>query len=96
MNTYGALLAESGLPAWLHDVSQGAFRFQADIGYDAPAAWYTCPPALIPLASDSSMPDYLGIWTRWFSKDPYLHVVITGLEDRFLLREIALNLRPGS
>lgn len=91
MNTYGALLAESGLPAWLHDVSQGAFSFQADIGYDAPAAWYTCPPALIPLASDGSMPDYLGIWTRWFSKDPHLHVVITGPEDRFLLREIALT-----
>ena len=56
-----------------------------------PAEWYTCPPALIPLTANGSMPTYKGIWTRWFCGDPLRRYVVAGPEDSFLLREIGLT-----
>lgn len=37
------------------------------VNYRAPAEWYGFPPALIPIWSDGSGPNYLGIWKHWFS-----------------------------
>ncbi|BCU78003.1 hypothetical protein [Luteolibacter sp. LG18] len=38
--------------------------------YRAPAEWYGFPPALIPIWSDGSGPNYLGIWKHWFTPRP--------------------------
>ena len=87
---YDRLIADLGLPAWIGEVRSG--RWLADaMGWDAPADWYTCPPALIPLTSNGSGPSYVGIWIRWTAGGRALHFVHAGPEDRFLLKEDALT-----
>ncbi|MBS0657413.1 MAG: hypothetical protein JSR82_04105 [Verrucomicrobia bacterium] len=42
--------------------------------YTAPAVWYGFPPALIPIWSDGSGPNYIGVWKHWFCWRTYSFV----------------------
>ncbi|WP_372022916.1 hypothetical protein P7L70_05665 (plasmid) [Tistrella mobilis] len=90
MDLYTRLIADLGLPAWIGEVRKGRWLADAMI-WEAPADWYTCPPALVPLTSDGSGPRYVGIWVRWTAAGRFLHFVEAGPEDRFLLQESALT-----
>ncbi|WP_372069512.1 hypothetical protein P7L75_00450 (plasmid) [Tistrella mobilis] len=90
MDPYTRLIADLGLPAWIAEVRNGRWLADAMI-WEAPADWYTCPPALVPLTSDGSGPRYVGIWVRWTTAGRFLHFVEAGPEDRFLLQESALT-----
>ncbi|WP_372094659.1 hypothetical protein [Tistrella mobilis] len=90
MDLYTRLLADLGLPAWIGEVRNGRWLADAMV-WEAPADWYTCPPALVPLTSDGSGPRYVGIWVRWTAAGRFLHFVEAGPEDRFLLQEAALT-----
>ncbi|WP_372050466.1 hypothetical protein PJ900_00565 (plasmid) [Tistrella mobilis] len=90
MDLYTRLLADLGLPAWIGEVRNGRWLVDAMV-WEAPADWYTCPPALVPLTSDGSGPRYVGIWVRWTAAGRFLHFVEAGPEDRFLLQEMALT-----
>ena len=90
MDLYTRLIADLGLPAWIGEVRNGRWLADAMI-WEAPADWYTCPPALVPLTSDGSGPRYVGIWVRWTAAGRFLHFVEAGPEDRFLLQEMALT-----
>ncbi|WP_372014153.1 hypothetical protein [Tistrella mobilis] len=94
MDLYTRLLADLGLPAWISEVRNGHWLVDAMV-WEAPADWYTCPPALVPLTSDGSGPRYVGIWVRWTDAGRFLHFVEAGPEDRFLLQETALSSGPG-
>ncbi|MGV0762256.1 hypothetical protein V6768_23240 [Tistrella mobilis] len=90
MDLYARLIADLGLPRWIGEVRNGRWLADAMV-WDAPADWYTCPPALVPLTSDGSGPRYVGIWVRWTAAGRFLHFVEAGPEDRFLLQEMALT-----
>lgn len=90
MDLYTRLLADLGLPAWIGEVRNGRWLADAMV-WEAPADWYTCPLALVPLTSDGSGPRYVGIWVRWTAAGRFLHFVEAGPEDRFLLQEMALT-----
>jgi hypothetical protein len=88
---YDLLLRKLHAADWVRDFRRGRYLRNACVGDHMPAQWYTCPPALIPLTSNGSIPNYKGIWTRWFCDDSLRHYVTAGPEDRFLLREFALT-----
>lgn len=56
--------------------------------YVAPAEWYGFPPALLPIASDGSLPAYLGVWRHWFGSRTDSYVSMS-LEDYFRVTEMA-------
>jgi hypothetical protein len=91
VDRYDLLLQKLCVADWVRDFRRGRYLRNACIGDHMPAEWYTCPPALIPLTSNGSIPDYKGIWTRWFCDDTLRRYVTTGPEISFLLREIALT-----
>ncbi|WP_372069492.1 hypothetical protein P7L75_03725 (plasmid) [Tistrella mobilis] len=95
MDPYTRLIADLGLPPWISEVRNGRWLADAMI-WEAPADWYTCPPALVPLTSDGSGPRYVGIWVRWTDAGRVLHFVEAGPEDRFLLQEAALTVEQFS
>ncbi|WP_372069508.1 hypothetical protein P7L75_00430 (plasmid) [Tistrella mobilis] len=90
MDAYTRLIADLGLPGWISEVRNGHWLVDAMV-WEAPADWYTCPPALVPLTSDGSGPRYVGIWVRWTDAGRVLHFVEAGPEDQFLLLESALT-----
>ena len=47
MDPYTRLIADLGLPAWIGEVRNGRWLADAMV-WEAPADWYTCPPALVP------------------------------------------------
>ncbi|WP_372022908.1 hypothetical protein P7L70_05640 (plasmid) [Tistrella mobilis] len=90
MVPYDRVIADLGLPAWIGEVRNGRWLADAMV-WEAPADWYTCPPALVPLTSDGSGPRYVGIWVRWTAAGRFLHFVEAEPEDQFLLLESALT-----
>jgi hypothetical protein len=70
IDRYDILLQTLGVAAWVRDFRRGRYLSDACTGDHMSAEWYTCPPALIPLTANGSMPAYKGIWTRWFCGDP--------------------------
>lgn len=65
MNVYDKILATLELPRSIRRCASGDIR-PPIIGWEAPAAWYGFPPALIPIWSDGSRPTYIGYWKHWF------------------------------
>jgi hypothetical protein len=66
MREYESVYRLLGLPASVINCALGRITIPI-VGWDAPADWRAFPPALIPLASDRSMPSCLGYWNHWFS-----------------------------
>lgn len=65
MGVYRTFLEREGLPKWLIEFSEGRITLP-DYIWATPAEPYTCPPVLVPLASEGSSPSYLGYWRPWF------------------------------
>lgn len=65
MKSYQDILKLLNLPTSIIRCAVGAIKSPL-VTFDAPAAWYGFPPALIPIWSDGSGPTYLGYWKHWF------------------------------
>ena len=52
------------------------------ITMEAPAGWYGFPPALVPIWSEGSGPNYIGIWKHWFTERPWSFVQMYVGADR--------------
>lgn len=89
---YDVLLEEFGVPNWLRKYRLGSYLKETFL-IGQPAEYYSCPPALIPITSNGSLPKYEGIWMRWFCDEPddIRRYVCAGPEDQFLLEEVALD-----
>ncbi len=59
------VLAEVGLPISIQECALGKIRNPVE-GLHAPFYWYGFPPALIPIWSEASGPNYYGYWKHWF------------------------------
>ncbi|OCW59551.1 hypothetical protein [Hoeflea olei] len=92
LDRYDKVLEALGAPAWLREYRLGAYLKDTFL-IGQPAEYYGCPPALVPLTSNGSLPAYEGIWTRWFCDEPddIRRYVCAGPEDDFLLEEVALD-----
>ena len=90
IDRHDLLLERFGTPAWLREYRRGTHLKETFL-VDRPAGYYGCPPALVPLTSNGSLPQYEGIWTRWFCGEPggTRRFVCAGPEDGFLLDEVA-------
>lgn len=66
MHQYKSVYRSLGLPEALIDCALGHIQIPI-IGWVAPSMSYGFPPALIPIASNGSGPNYLGYWKHWFS-----------------------------
>jgi hypothetical protein len=70
MNTYYEVLFRAlRLPDSLIACAVGRIRIPI-AGMDSPPNWYGFPPALMPVWSDGSGPNYYGYWKHWFSDRP--------------------------
>src|SRR6516165_4324004 len=97
MNQHYEVLARSlGIPEIAISIARGDIEIPVAT-YRAPAGDYGFPPALIPLWSDGSMPEYIGYWQHWFvPRKPVL--VKCDVESGYYVTEIARSfdqlLRP--
>jgi hypothetical protein len=67
MNEYRAAYQSLKSPAEVTDCALGLTPIPI-VGWISPASWYGFPPALVPIASNGSGPNYLGVWKHWFSE----------------------------
>lgn len=66
---YDSLIRALGLPSTVADCAAGRIRLPLG-AMRSPAEWYGFPPVLIPIWSDGSGPNYIGVWKHWFTDRP--------------------------
>jgi hypothetical protein len=97
---YADVARALSLPAMAQSIADG----KADVllpGTVAPAELYGFPPALIPLWSEGSGPNYVGYWAHWFAprRPTFVVVHVEGgyrpIEVARTFRQLALRLLLG-
>jgi hypothetical protein len=73
MFVYREAMSAMGLSTALQRCAAGDVEAPI-INFASPADWYSFPPALVPVWSDGSGPEYWGYWKHWFVDRPPLFV----------------------
>jgi hypothetical protein len=89
MQEYQAVYNSLAIPVEVIECALGRTQIPI-IGWESPANWYGFPPALIPIASNGSGPNYFGIWKHWFSDRKPSYVIMYVGSGRMVV-EVARN-----
>ena len=80
MTKFREVLSGLGLPNSIQECALGKIESPI-VALDAPFHWYGFPPALIPIWTEASGPNYYGYWKHWFiDRDPSFVKMYLGAE----------------